>query len=162
MLHQHEQIRALFPGTKDKTFLDAACVSLTSTAATDAIAEFLRDALLCPEASATAQHIAMDAAREVARQEAARLINASTAEIAIVESTTAGLNAIAAALPWEDGDNVVFCDLEFLQVAIPFDNARRSKQIELRPVHHRNGLVTVADFAAVCDARTKAIVVSSV
>lgn len=162
MLHQHEQIRALFPGIKDKTFLDAACVSLTSTAATDAIAEFLRDALLCPEASATAQHIAMDAAREVARQEAARLINASTAEIAIVESTTAGLNAIAAALPWEDGDNVVFCDLEFLQVAIPFDNARRGKQIELRPVRHRNGLVTVADFAAVCDARTKAIVVSSV
>lgn len=162
MLTNHESIRAQFPGTRDKTFLDAACVSIAPVIATEAIAKFLKDAMLCPEASATAQHIAMDAARETARLEAANLINASTDEIAIVESTTAGLNTIAAAMPFEDGDNVVMCDLEFPQVAIPFDNLRRMKRVELRPVHHRNGIVTAEDFARVCDARTRAIVVSSV
>jgi selenocysteine lyase/cysteine desulfurase len=162
MLRNHDSLRALFPGTKDKTFLDAACVSIAPAVATEAVTKFLNDAMLCPEPSATAQHIAMDVARETARTEAAKLINTSTAEIAIVESTTAGLNAIAAAIPFEDGDNVVMCDLEFLQVAIPFDNLRRFKQVELRPVHHRDGIVTAEDFARACDSRTKAIVVSSV
>ena len=71
MLTNHDSIRALFPGTADKTFLDAACVSIAPTAATEAITRFLNDATLCPEISATAQHIAMDAAREAARAEAA-------------------------------------------------------------------------------------------
>ncbi len=162
MLNNHQAIRSLFPGTADKVFLDAACVSLTPKVAAEAIGKFLSEAMLCPAPSATDQHISMDLARKTARIEAAKLINASIDEIAIVESTTAGLNAIASAMPFEDGDNVVMCDLEFLQVAIPFDNLRRFKRIEFRPVHHRNGIVTVDDFARVCDARTKAIVVSSV
>ena len=162
MLENHETIRAAFPGTRDKAFLDAACVSITSTTAVNAIEGFLRDAMLCPEPTATAQHIAMDVSREAARVEAARLINASPDEIAIVESTTAGLSSIVPAIPFEDGDNVLMCDLEFLQVAIPFDNLRRHKQVELRPVRHRGGVVTAGDFAKACDARTKAIVVSSV
>ncbi len=162
MFSNHESIRAQFPGTQDKVFLDAACVSVAPKVATDAIAKFLNDAMLCPETSATAQHIAMDMARETARVEAAKLINASTDEIAIVESTTAGLNTIVAAMPFADGDNVLMSDLEFLQVAIPFENLRRFKRIELRPVGHRNGIVTIDDFARACDRRTKAIVVSSV
>jgi cysteine desulfurase/selenocysteine lyase len=162
MLKNHENIRAVFPGTHDKAFLDAACVSLASTTAAQAIESFLRDAMLCPQPTATAQHIAMDISREAARIEAARLINASTEEIAIVESTTAGLSSIVPAIAFEDGDNVLMCDLEFLQVAIPFDNLRRYKRVELRPVHHRGGIVTAEDFAKACDARTRAIVVSSV
>jgi selenocysteine lyase/cysteine desulfurase len=162
MLNQHDKIRALFPGAHDKAFFDAACVSLAPTVAVEAIEKFLGDASMCFEPSATAQHIAMDLARKQASVEAARLINASIEEIAIVESTTAGLNTIAAAMPFEDGDNVVMCDLEFLQVAIPFDNLRRFKRVELRPVYHRNGVVAADDYARVCDARTKAIVVSSV
>lgn len=162
MLPHHEAIRGLFPGAGNKTFLDAACVSLAPTRATDAIAQFLGEAVYCPAPSATAQHLAMDTKRELARQQAARLINAAAAEIAIVESTTAGLNAIAAALPWVAGDNVLLCDLEFPQVAIPFAHLRQTKGIEMRPVHHRNGIVTVDDFALACDGHTRAIVVSSV
>lgn len=162
MLNDHESIRALFPGTTGKAFLDAACVSIAPEPSVEAIGRFLRDAMFCPEPSATAQHIAMDVARENARLEAAKLVNASSDEIAVVESTTAGLNAIVSAMPFVDGDNVLICDLEYLQVAIPFDNLRRFKRIELRPVKHRRGLVTVDDFARVCDARTRAIVVSSV
>lgn len=162
MLDNHAKIRGLFPGTDDKAFLDSACVSIAPSVSIEAIEEFLEDSMQCPQPSATAQHIAMDSRRETARIEAARLLNSSTDEIAIVESTTAGLNSIAAAMPFEDGDNILICDLEFLQVAIPFDNARRFRNLELRPVRHRNGLITVDDFAAACDQRTKAIVVSSV
>ena len=162
MLPNHEQIRALFPGTSDKAFLDAACVSLTPTVAVEAIKRFLDDAMHCPEESATAQHIAMDRAREVARREAARLLNAATEEIALVESTTAGLNAIVSALPLAEGDNAVICDLEFMQVAIPLVNLQRLRGIEIRPVRHRQGIVTADDFARACDERTRLIMVSSV
>jgi selenocysteine lyase/cysteine desulfurase len=150
--------RALFPGLLDKTFLDAACVSLAPVPAVEAIHAFLRDAMLCPAPSATLHHIAMDRSRETAREQAARLIHASPDEIALVESTTAGLSAIVPALPLADGDNVLLCDLEFLQVAIPFD----ARRIEMRRVPHAGGMVTTADFAAACDSRTRAIAVSSV
>jgi cysteine desulfurase/selenocysteine lyase len=162
IIRDHENVRRLFPGVCDKVFLDAACVSLAPITAADAISGFLQNAMLCPEPTATAQHLAMDASRETARMEAARLIGASPDEIAIVESTTAGLNCVVPALPLEDGDNVLICDLEFPQVAIPFENMRRFKRIELRPVPHRNGIVTADDFAKICDSRTKAIAVSSV
>jgi cysteine desulfurase / selenocysteine lyase len=162
MLPDHDAVRRLFPGAADKAFLDAACTSLAPTVAVEAIGAFLRDALLCPEPSATAQHIAMDLSRGAAKLGAARLIGASPEEIALVESTTAGLSAAVPALPFADGDNVLISDLEFLQVAIPFDQVRRSKRIELRPVRHRAGVVTADDFARACDARTRAIAVSSV
>lgn len=162
MLPHHETIRGFFPGTGNKTFLDAACVSLASQTASDAITQFLCQAVYCLAPSATAQHLAMDAARATARQQAARLINAAATEIAIVESTTAGLNAIAAAMPWAAGDNVLLCDLEFPQVAIPFAHLRQTKGVEIRPIYHRGGIVTVDDFARVWDGRTRAIVVSSV
>jgi selenocysteine lyase/cysteine desulfurase len=54
------------------------------------------------------QGVSFMLADAVTQLEAARLLNASTDEIAIVESTTAGLNSIAAAMPFEDGDNILF------------------------------------------------------
>ena len=79
-----EEIRPWFPGTHDKVFLDAACVSLAPLQAAEAIEQFLVSAMRCPHDSATTHHLVMDAAREVARQEAAHLFNTSLAEIALV------------------------------------------------------------------------------
>ena len=73
-----------FPGTFGKTFLDAACCSLTPRPAVEAIEKFLDLAMVCPHESSTAHHIFMDEMRAVARPAIARLINAREDEIALV------------------------------------------------------------------------------
>ncbi len=153
--------RAEFSVVKDKTFLDAACVSVLPKRAGKAVNEFVAE-LVDPSArDATEHHIWMDELREAAMPQLATLLNCDRDQLAFVESTTHGLNIAAQAIPWAEGDEVVMCDLEFLQVAIPF--VKLAEQAGVNPIFvtHENGIADVAAFAAAVTPKTKAIVVSS-
>jgi cysteine desulfurase / selenocysteine lyase len=154
--------RKQFPALLEKIFLDSACVSLAPTAAVQAIQAFLDSTLHCPERSATLHHIAMDDMRSSARGEIARLIHADETEIALVESTSAGLNVAAAAIPLVAGDRVLLCDLEFMQVALPWIQMREKIAIELDVVPNRSGAVDPEDIAGRITPRTRIVVISSV
>src|SRR5437868_14542776 len=106
--------RQHFPGLLDKTFLDAACVSLAPRPAVEAIEKFLDLAMVCPLESSTHHHIFMDQMRAAAGQAAARLISGREDEIALVESAWHGLGRAANAMELERGERVLLCDLEFL------------------------------------------------
>ncbi len=155
-------VRDQFPALRDKVFLDAACVSLAPRAAVEAIQKFLDTALSCPARSSTAHHIAMDEMRAEARPQAAQLIHASEDEIALVESTTHGLSIAANAIPLERGDRVLLCDLEFLQVAVPWCQKQKELGIGIDVVPNRDGVITVEDVAGRVTARTKVVAISSV
>lgn len=157
-----ESAREQFPALREKTFLDSACVSLAPSVAVEAVQRFLDNALHCPERSATLHHIAMDDMRSAARGEIARLINADEDEIALVESTSAGLNLAAAAIPLEPGDRVLLCDLEFMQLALPWIQIREKTAIELDVVPNRNGAISPEDVAARITPRTRILAISSV
>jgi cysteine desulfurase/selenocysteine lyase len=155
--------RGLFPGLSGRTFLDAACVSLAPRPAIDAVEDFLAMAATCEERDASLHHVAMDRLRGRAVQEGAALLGAAEDEVALIESTTHGLNIAAQVIPFEPGDNVVIADLEFLQVAIPWVKLREKGTIaEVRTVRNVDGALPAGSFAEVVDARTKAVVVSSV
>ena len=155
--------RGHFPGLAGRAFLDAACVSLAPRPALDAVEQFLVTAATCEERDASLHHVAMDALRRHAVEEGAKLLGASLDEIALVESTTHGLNIAAQAIPFEPGDNVVIADLEFLQVAIPWVKLQENGTIaEVRTARNVDGALTVDAFADVVDAHTAAVVVSSV
>ena len=157
------EARRQFPGLQGKTFLDAACVGLVPAQARLAIEGFLDRAVSCPDRDASSHHIALDAMRATAVREAAWLLEAEEDEIALVESTTHGLNVIASAIPFLPHENVVICDLEFLQVAIPWLKlVERGGLGEVRLVRNRNGALPVEAFAEYVDANTRAVVVSSV
>lgn len=157
-----QEIRQQFPGLKGKVFLDAACISLAPRSAVEAIQEFLEMAMECPARSSTHQHLIMDEMRSEARKEAARLINAAEDEIAIVESTTYGLSAAADAIPLSQGDEVLICDLEYLQVAVPWSQKQASDGIRMVMVPNRNGTVRAEDLAGRLTDRTKVLAISSV
>ena len=157
-----DTVRDQFPALSTKAFLDAACVSLAPRASVDAIDSFLDNALWCPERSSTLHHIAMDDRRALARPEVARLLNCDEDEIALVESTTHGLTVAAGALPLRAGSRVVLCDLEYLQVAMPWCQKRDELGLAIDVVAHRDGRVLVDDIAAAIGPDTAAVVVSSV
>jgi len=156
-----DQVRAEFPVLREKVFLDAACVSVLPQRAGQAINEFVAE-LVDPSArDATEHHIWMDECREAAMPQLATLLDCPRDRLAYVESTTHGLNIAAQAIPWSAGDEVVMCNLEFLQVAIPF--VKLAEQAGVKPVfvEHANGIADVESFAAAVTPRTRAIVVSS-
>ncbi len=157
-----EHIRNQFPALGQKTFLDAACVSLAPRAATEAIRQFLEMAETCPAPSSTQHHIDMDQLREAARAEAARLINADPDEISLVESTTHGLTMAAQCIPLERGQRVLICDLEYLQVAIPWCQRQQADGIEIDVVPNRDGRILVEDVAGRVSPRTRVLAISSV
>ena len=92
---------------------------------------------------------------------AARLLHASTEEIAFVGSTSDGINMAAQSLPIEAGDNVILCDMEFPANAYPWLNLQR-RGVEARVVPHDGGGLTPERLAAHMDERTRAVAVSSV
>lgn len=49
----------------------------------------------------------------------AALINASTDEVCVTRNTTEGLNIVMNGLTWEQGDEIITCDLEHSSVLIP-------------------------------------------
>jgi selenocysteine lyase/cysteine desulfurase len=157
-----DDARRSFPGLGDKVFLDAASVSLAPRQARDAIRAFVEGAMLCPADDASRRHIAMDESRETTAAEAARLLRADRRQVALVESTTHGLNIAANAIPFERGDHVLVADTEYLQVAIPWAKKQEAGAIEMKPVRSHDGVLAVEDFECAIDARTKAICVSSV
>lgn len=156
------EVRDQFPALKKKVFLDAACVSLAPLTAIDAVKRFLDSAAICAERSATKHHIAMDDAMGRARPEAARLINASENEIALVESTSHGLSVAASSIPLERGNRVLICNLEFMEVAIPWVQRRDELGLEIDVVPHHKGELRVEDIAERIGPKTRVVAVSSV
>jgi len=154
-----QTIREDFPSLKQRVFLDSACVGIASRPTVEAVRAFADSTLAL---DAFPSHPTMDATREPAREEAARLVHANTHEIAIVESTTYGLNIAAVNIDIGPDNNVVFCDLEFPQVTIPWLVRQKRVGFEIRVVANRDGCILPTDVAAKVNRRTKAIVLSSV
>jgi cysteine desulfurase/selenocysteine lyase len=156
------EARSFFPGTSGRAFLDAACVSLMPTQAEEALRRLGQDMLLCPARDASSHHIALDQTAEQPRREIARLIGARPEDIALVESTTQGLQIVASAVPLQRGDKVLLGDTEFLGLAIPWLPTREGGDVEIEVVPGRDGRLSVADFARAADGRTRLVLLSSV
>ena len=155
-------IREEFPALRDKIFFDSAGVGIAPRSAVGAIREFLDQTMFAPVRSMVDHHLAIDAAREKARPEAARLIGASEDEIALIESTTHGLTIAARALRLKSGDNIVTTDLEFIAVPFAWRQPKSGIYPEIRVAKNKDGGLPLSSFEEVIDGRTKAVVISSV
>jgi cysteine desulfurase / selenocysteine lyase len=151
-----------FPALDQQVFLDSACVSLAPQRAVQKLRAFLDMAAFCPSGSSTQHHLDMDAMRSAARPQIAKLINADEHDIALVESTSHGLNLVANALPLQRGDRVVICDLEFIEVAVPWVQKRDDLGIEIDSVKNREGRILIEDIEAAITPKTRVVAISSV
>jgi selenocysteine lyase/cysteine desulfurase len=95
------------------------------------------------------------------RQALGQLINASPEEIALVQNTAEGINIAAHAIPFQPGDNVIFCDMEYPANVYPWMNLERHG-VEARIVPNREGGLALDDLEEYVDQRTRAVAASSV
>src|SRR5262249_50778598 len=143
-----EAIRSDFPGSTQQVYLNAAGGGLPPRSALEAVQ---RVTMLLGQGPADLGYKSYyraigDPARQ-AKEEAARLLNATPEEIAFIDDTTMGLNIALAAIPFSPGDNIVLCDLEYPQVALSASHPQQHLGVEVRVAHHRQGIVTVDDYA---------------
>ena len=89
-----------WPVLEQMVFLDAACVSFAPQRTVRAVKAFADMTATQEEENSSAHHIAMDSLRGKAYDEAAKLLNADPEEIALVESTSHGLNIAARTVRW--------------------------------------------------------------
>lgn len=152
-------IRREFPLLEEVVWLASAGVGPMPRRALDALAATQRDLYegFDPEAWREAERT-----EEKVRRLVASLLGVDREEVALVRSTTEGLNAIAAALPWARGDNVVITDQEYPANAIPWYHQARRHGVEVRVVPSQGWRLPVDAFVEAVDDRTRVIAVSHV
>lgn len=94
--------------------------------------------------------------------EMAHLINAADLnEIVGVSSTSAGLNAVAQAIRWKRGDNLIFVDGEFPSNAYPWMALKR-RGVQSRLAAPDQGGLSVEAVARLVDEHTRLVAVSAI
>lgn len=96
------------------------------------------------------------------QEELAAYINAADPqEIVATTTTSAALNAVAQAIPWQDEDNIAFCEIEFPANAYPWLSLERDG-IEVRRVKAVDGGLTLAALEKAVDVDTRLVAASAV
>ena len=148
---------AEFPVVERCTYLSICDSTALSRRVRAAVDEFLDHVMYWREARAV-REIRVDGARD----KFARLVGAVPADIAIIKNVSEGINAIATAIPWRHGDNVVLCtELEHPNNVLPWLHLRRLG-VELRTVAPVEGAIEPEAIVAAIDARTRVVSCSSV
>ncbi len=96
---------------------------------------------------------------EKTRRRGAAMIGAEPDEVALVRSTTEGINFVAEGFPWKPGDNIVVPANEFPSNLYPWMHLA-DRGVETRRVPVEQGRVSLDALAAACDSRTRIVAVS--
>ena len=141
-----EELRASMPALDRTVYLNTGAAGPSPQSVVTAMAETAeRQAHRAPaeEGAYASATETLDAARETA----ADLLGADPPEVALTDSTTDGVNRIAAALDWSAGDVVVRTDLEHSAGILPWKRLERSVDVETRVVETDAGRLDPADVA---------------
>ena len=96
------------------------------------------------------------------RERLASLLGAKREEIALMESTSAGINAALLSIAWEPGDEVIITDIEHAAVSIAVHHLQSRYWAKPVVVASRHGNVTAAQIEEAVTRRTKAVCLSHV
>lgn len=164
-----EALRAQYPALEREldgrrlVYLDSACTALKSRRVADALADFYANLGGCGGKRSThrlSQEV--EARFQEARLAAARFLNADGAnEIVFTSGTTEAANLIARAFPYDDARRgVVITDLEHNAVALPFLEAARAGEIDLKICPSRDGRLDLDRLEALVTEKTALIAVT--
>lgn len=147
--------RQLMPITERWAYFDHAAVAPLPQPAVTAISNWAEQAAR----EGDTIWLQWRARLEEIRSHAARLLGASSQEIAFIPNTTAGVDLVAQSIPWSSGDNLVTLANEFPSNRYPWLNLQ-SLGVSVREVEAPQGRVDLQRIADACDEGTRLIAVS--
>lgn len=145
-----EKLRENFPVTRNKVYLNHAAHSPLPEPVRDAMCKCVEEFSEFGDA----------ADLDDGKSSFARLINAEKEEVALVESTSMGLNIIANMLDYPAGSNVVTTDLEYPAVVYPWMNKKFG--VTIKYVANKEGKILLEDLENAIDNKTVAVAISHV
>lgn len=154
----NDEIRALFPVTRELVYLNHAAVSPLSTPAVDAINRQLQD--ISNRGSLNFRN--WIATKERCRRRLATMMDARPEQIAFMRNTSDALSSIANGLRWQPGDNLVTFRGEFPSNIYPWLRIRDAFGVEVRMCEERDGRVDPEDLLTLIDTNTRVVAISHV
>jgi cysteine desulfurase/selenocysteine lyase len=148
-IRNFDRIRAKFPITQSKVFLNHSAYSPLPQPVVDVMQRYNED--LC-------RYEIDESKYSLGQEHFARLVGAEKEEIALVPNTSTGLNIVASMLKYPKGANVVTTDMEYPSVVYPW--LKPSIGVEVRYAKNRSGCVLVNDVGKLVDNNTVAVAVS--
>ncbi|TWU20117.1 Cysteine desulfurase [Novipirellula galeiformis] len=148
--------RSQMPITEKWAYFDHAAVGPLSLAAFETMSGFL------DQASKLGDTVwpSWAARKEKLRQDTAKLLNCTPAEIGLVPNTSTGINWVAEGWAWQPGDNIVVPAGEFPSNLFPWLN-QQARGVEVRVVPRRAAdEVGVGDLMDAADASTRMVAAS--
>lgn len=147
------ELRASIPALAETTFFNTGASGPSprpvTAAATDCLIHHKAEA-----PAAEGMYTAAAAAREASRETIASHLGATPDEIALTESTSDGISALAAAIDWQPEDTIVRTDLEHPAGVLPWQRAARQHGVTVEVVDTTDGRLDIERYTeAVADAR---------
>jgi len=123
-------LRQQMPPLKDRVYLNTGTSGPVPLDAARAGEELLQ--LIVNEGFATPKVMeAYMRALDHAREAIARVIGASTSDIALTHSASEGIGTVAAGIDWRPGDEVIISDLEHISGIAPWTILARSRGVKI-------------------------------
>lgn len=152
------EARRLFPGAERWVYMDVSLRGLISTHVRSAVDKYLDERV-----NNGGDKAWMLDTIERTRGLYAQLINADPVEIAYTKNVSEGLNMVAGALTWAEGDNVVVCpEIEHPNNVYLWYNLQKRLGVEVRAVTPHDGRMPVEDMIGAIDERTRLVTVPTV
>jgi len=148
------ELRSDVPALQDEVYLNFGAHGPSPEYVVDAADDFVRGHEYDAPTDDDPYHVAFEAFDRT-RERVASFVGAETDEIALTESTTAGINAVANAIDWQPGDVVVRTDLEHPAGVLPWERLE-AEGVEVRVVETDDGRVDEAAFADAVEGATLA------
>ncbi|MDE3003664.1 MAG: aminotransferase class V-fold PLP-dependent enzyme [Gemmatimonadota bacterium] len=149
----NEQVRALFPGASERTYLNIAAKGLIPHHVRDVVHAYLDD-----QVGGTSDKDVLREQVDQTRAMLASMIGAEADEVAITKNVSEGLNLFAASLEWRAGDNVVICpELEHPNNIYLWFNLARRYGVHVRSVEPVDGMMPTEGMVAAIDDRTRIV-----
>ncbi|WP_135536827.1 aminotransferase class V-fold PLP-dependent enzyme [Halostella pelagica] len=142
-------LRADTPALHEDVYLNFGAHGPSPQYVVEAADEFVRSHEFETSTRNDPYEVAFDTYDRV-RERVATFVGADADEIALTESTTAGINAVATAIDWEPGDVVVRTDLEHPAGTLPWQRLEQ-EGVEVRVVETEDGRVDLDAFAEAVD-----------
>lgn len=159
MYDVHDLRRTEFPHSKDLAYLNHAGISpLPQRTKQELLSAIER---LSQDPNSFFGTYALPAFVDIQTSLAKYIGATSPTEIVFSTTTSAALNAVAQAIDWQVGDNILFCDQEFPSNSYPWMSLQRDG-VEIRLIPAMDGGLTLSSVEAFTDNRTRAIAVSAI
>lgn len=152
-----EYIHKHFPTLANMTYLNNAATGIPPQSTIEVMKEYLSNKLLAKGSFEET----IEGFKET-KTRLSKLLGGERGNYGFAPSTSGGLNIFAHGIDYPEGSNIVICDLEFPANYVPWQNAARMYNVELRVVKAKNGFVSHDAFAEKIDGNTRVVAASMV